>query len=243
MSDEVRNSCGGGSPLQTLRALMTLDGDETLSIAKTAINEGSKGLVVRALSVLQRWNEVRFGQALLDELEEMRNAGQIRDDFHQTDAGTATLREFFDMIGGRPDEERFRAFCALFMSANAPGADSNEAIVDLELMGILRDLTAGEMHVLSAFLKVRKFIAGHDPFPQIAKEVGYTSRALMNKNVQALAAHHLVDETSLANWAISPGHERELLTDLGYKLLERVERYNQFKDSVQVSRIPEADEC
>ena len=149
MTDEMIKHQDSQTSIETLRSLMTADGYGSLSIAKTAVKEGPKGLLARGISVLQRWNEIRFGEALLQELEDMRSAGKIRGDFNRTDAGVSSLREFFEMIDGKPDEERFRAFCALFMSANAPDADSNQAILDIELMSILRQLTAGEMHLLS----------------------------------------------------------------------------------------------
>src|SRR5258706_14225224 len=106
----------------------------------------------------------------------------------------SSLEEFFEMIDGKPDEERFRAFCALFMSANAPDTDSSEAILDIELMGILRQLSAGEMHLLSAFLKLRSYKVGVGGrlMESLAKELGYKSDALVYKNITALLEHSLV---------------------------------------------------
>ena len=141
--------------IQALRQLTTLDAKDGLAIAKTAVKDGRSGLVARGLSLIQRWNEERFCEAFLDEIEEMRQAGKIREDFDHTDAGASSVREFFELVDGKPDEARFRAFCALFMSANAPDANADEMIVDLELMSILQKLSGGEMHVMIAFLKLR----------------------------------------------------------------------------------------
>lgn len=236
MSDEITKHEGARAAIQTLRSLMTLDGDETLSIAKMAINDGAKGLVARGIAVLQRWNEVRFGQALLDELEEMRSAGKIRENFNRTDAGISSLHEFLEMIGDKPDEERFRAFCALFMSANATDADSNEAIFDIELMGILRRLSAGEMHLLSAVLKVPSYPAGYDLMGSLAKELGYNANALVQKNMRALLAEGLVAKRSWEDPSGPAGQEKQLLTDFGFALLKRIKSYDEFKDR---SRSPE----
>lgn len=87
MKDEIIRQKGPQSTIETLRSLMTEDGYDGLSIVKTAVKDGPKGLLARGISVLQRWNEVRFGQALLQELEDMRRAGKIREDFNTTDAG------------------------------------------------------------------------------------------------------------------------------------------------------------
>ena len=230
MTDEIVKHAGFQSTMQTLRLLMTIDTDEATAITKTAVKDGTRGLAARGISVLQRWNEARFGEALLDELEDMKRAGQIREDFNQTDAGVSSLREFFDLIDGKPDEERFRAFCALFMSANAPDADSSEAILDLELMSILRRLSAGEMHLLSALLRVRIYKVGEDLEGLLAKAVGYNSRALVIKNVKALLDESLVNKETWTVRSGSTGNEKQLLTDLGMALLERVKKYNEFKE-------------
>jgi hypothetical protein len=220
------------TPIDTLRTLMTLDGDDALSIAKTALKDGSKGLIARGLSVLQRWNEDRFCGALLSEIEEMRSAGKIREDFNRTDAGVSSLREFFELIDGKPDAERFHAFCALFMSANAPDANSNEAILDLELMSILRSLSAAEMHLLSAFLKVRRYqVSGTSLMNLLSKELGFKSDALVFKNVTALIENNLIEKGNWTNQGGTPGQEKSLLTDLGVALLERIIRFDAFKEA------------
>src|SRR5579872_1456739 len=221
----------GASPIETLRALMTLDADDATSITKIAVKDGTRGLMVRGISLPQRWNEVRFGEALLAELEDMRHAGQIRDDFNRTDAGVSSLREFFEMIDGKPDEERFRTFCALFMSANAPAADSNEAILDLELMSIIRTLSAGQMHLLIGLLKLRSYKIGDDLMGSIAKELGYRADALVMTNIQTLIACGLVDQDGWSNQSGTVGNRKQLVTDLGIALLKRIQKYNEFKEN------------
>ena len=224
----------GLSAFQTLQLLLTIDHNEAVSIAKTAVKDGPRGLVARGMSVIQRWNEVRFGEAFLAELEEMRRAGEIREDFNRTDAGVSSLREFFEMIDGKPDEDRFQAFCALFMSANAPGSDSNEAIFDLELMGILRALSAGEMHLLSAFLRIGIHKVGGDSVMfKLAKELGYSSEALVHKNIQALIKHGLISQSTWGNLGGTVGEPKQLLTDLGLALQKHVEKYKEFKERQQ----------
>jgi hypothetical protein len=181
---------------------------------------------------------------VLDELEEMRSAGKIREDFNRTDAGISSLREFLEMIGDKPDEERFRAFCALFMSANAPDADSNEAIFDIELMGILRRLTAGEMHLLSAVLKVPSYKVGDNLMGSLAKELDYSANALVQKNMRALLAEGLVSKYTWESRINHPGlrgQGTQLLTDFGISLLKRVEKYNEFKDRLRPSTGPTSE--
>lgn len=231
MTDEIVKHEGARAAINTLRQLMTLDGDDALSIAKTAIKDGKTGLVVRGISLLQRWNETKFGEAFLDEVEEMRKAGQIRDDFGATDAGVSSLREFFELINGKPDEEHFRAFCALFMAANAPDTTSNEAIFDLELMGLLRELSAGEMHLLSAFLKVKVYTVGYNGnlMDILAKELGYSSQALVYRNIEALLTQELIDRSTWKNLGGTVGEKKQLLTDLGVALAKRIDKYNEFK--------------
>jgi hypothetical protein len=232
MPNEIVKHADRQNAIETLRSLIAAEEElGGLAIAKTAVKEGTKGLVARGISVLQRWNEVRFGEALLQELEDMRDAGKIRDDFNCTDAGVFSLREFFEMINGKPDEARFRAFCALFMSANAPDADSSEAIFDIELMSILRQLTAGEMHLLSACLKVRAYNVGTGPLPPLAQELGYNSSSLVDKNVTALLEHRLIDRATWQNRGGANGEVKQMLTDLGVALAERIEKYNNFKAS------------
>lgn len=232
MSGEITKHEGGLTAIQTLRLLMTIDGDDGLAIAKTSVREGMKGLAVRGMSLLQRWNEVRFGEAFLRELEDMRQAGQIREDFDKTDAGVSSVREFFELIDGKPDEARFQAFCALFMSANARDTNPNEAIIDLELMSILRQLSAGEMHLLSAFLKLRSYrTGGTDVMDLLAKELGYKTNALVDKNVEALLNNGLIVRATWKHRLGATGEYRELLTDLAMALVRRIEKYNAFKNS------------
>jgi hypothetical protein len=229
MSEEIVKQSATQSAIETLRLLLTVDTEDRVAITKTGVKDGMRGLAVRGISVFQRWNEVRFGRALLQELEEMRSAGQIRDDFSQTDAGVSSLREFFEMIDGKPDEARFQAFCALFMSANAPNAESSEAILDLELMSILRNLSAGEMLLLSAFLKLGSYRVGDDLMDKIGKEMGFRSDALVGRNVTALLQQSLISEEGWKNRGGSHQLEKPLLTDLGIALRTRIEKYNQFK--------------
>ena len=231
MSDELIRHEGTQGAIQTLRLLLTIDSDEGLAIAKTGVKDGFKGLAVRGMSVLQRWNEMRFSEAFLSELEEMKREGKIREDFDQTDAGVSSVREFFELIDGKPDAEHFRAFCALFMSANAPDADSNEAILDLELMSILRHLSAGEMHLLSAFLKVRSYKVGiGNLMGSLAKELGYNSEALVSKNASTLVEQSLIDKYAWNHRSSPGGQEKQLLTDLGMALSNRIQAYNEFKE-------------
>jgi len=220
----------GLTAIQALRSLNTLDADDTLSILKTAVKEGTTGLVTRGLSLIQRWNSDRFFEAFLDEVEDMMSAGRVNRNLQATDVGVASVREFFKMIDGEPDEKRFHAFCALFMSANAPGVDSNEVILDLELMGILRKLTAGEMHLLSAFLKVRTYTVGQgNLLDALANELGYKSSALVYKNVTALIENGLIDRGTWTNLGGTVGTEKRLLTDLSAELITRIEKYLHFK--------------
>jgi hypothetical protein len=239
MADELAKRDDGMSPIQALRSLLTLSGDDTLAIAKSAVKDGKGGFVARGISVIQRWNEVRFGQALLDELAEMRAAGKIREDFHKTDAGASTLREFLEMIGEEPDEERFRAFCALFMSANAPDADDQEALIDLELMNILKSVSVGEMHLLSAIMKRPTYqvsaVANFRNY--MVAMAGHNSHALMARHMESLIQHNLVSGDVWRNPGGVPDAVRNILTDLGSLLQSRVTKYQEFKqESVQPSK-------
>ena len=232
MADEDSSTINSLSAMQSLRAILTLSGDETLAVAKTAVRDGAKGFVERGISVIQRLNERRFGQALLDEIEEMRSAGKIREDFTTTDAGTSTFQEFLEMIGDKPDEQRFRVFCALFMSANAPDASFSEAVFDLELMGLLRKLSIGEMHLLYAAMQVKSYTvtsASDLLLAPLRKVLGYTSATLIHRNAQPLLECGLLSRNTWDNPGGSGGATRELLTDLGFALLERIENYNEFK--------------
>jgi len=231
MTHEITKREDGTGPIQALRALRTLSGDELASITKTALKDGPHGLAARGLSLIQHWNEARFWQAFLNVVEDMRSEGAIREDFHTTDAGTGSLREFFEMIDGKPDEERFEAFCALFMSANAPDADASSAIVDLELMRSLRALSAGEMHLLVAFLKIQSSVSGATLWSRLSNELGYGSRTLISRNGKSLFEQGLIiNETAWGNLNPVSIRELELLTDLGKLLLQRINRYNSFKN-------------
>ena len=220
------NDSERGSAIDVVKALANAarDGETSLAIGKTAFKDGLRGLGVRGLSLIQRWNEERFGAAFLDELEQMRRAGAIREDFDQTDAGAASFQELLEMLGNKPNEERFEAFCALFMSANAPNADPNTAIVDIELMHALQGLTIGEMHLLSGFLKIRVFGSGTtDKKAEVAKQLGYHFPALIDKNIKAL-----IEAGLISGGAMTPSSSR-VLTDLGQRLLEKTEAFRALK--------------
>lgn len=230
MGGEIAKRENGRDAVQALRVLLDLKGEEVLAIAKTALRDGTYGLAARAISVAQRWNERRFCEAFLGELQEMVDAGAIREDFPTTDAGASSWQEFFEMVGGKPDEEKFQTFCALFMSANAPQTESATAIVDLELMRSINALSAGELHLLMAMLKVKSFVTGNDVISALGKHLGYGSRALIDKNIKVLIEHGLISEFSWkAMQGPAPGQHRELLTDLGAELLRRIEGYEGFK--------------
>jgi hypothetical protein len=230
MGDEVIKRPEEAGPVQAIQALLTLSGDEALSIIKTGVKGGLKGLGERGISLLQYWNGQRFGQSFLNVVQEMIDEGQVRSDFHTTDAGTSTLHEFFEFIDGKPDEERFHAFCALFMSANAPNATYDEAVLDIELMSVLGRLSAAEMHLLSAILKKPSYkVEAVGNFRAwFAKELGHNSQSLLSRNITALLENRLVNRDTWENPGGQLGQGKELLTDLGYLLLERVKKYNDF---------------
>jgi hypothetical protein len=118
------------------------------------------------------------------------------------------------------------------MSANAPNANANEAFLDLELMGILRKLSAGEMRVLSAFLKLRSYTVGEGITVQerLAKEIGNTPQALISRNALALVQQSLI-QPGWSDMAGTAGNKKPLLTDLAQELLKRIEKYEAFKAS------------
>jgi hypothetical protein len=234
MGDEIIKRPEEAGAVQAIQALLTLSGDEALSIIKTGVKGGLKGLGERGISLLQYWNGQRFGQSFLNVVQEMIDEGQVRPDFHTTDAGTSTLHEFFEFIDGKPDEDRFRVFCALFMSANSPDADYDEAVLDTELMGILRQLSAAEMHLLSAIMTRPSYKVAdvHNLRAWLAKGVTHDSESLLSRNMDALLKEGLVDRNTWEHPGGTPQQERHLLSDLGTLLLTRVKKYNEFKSGL-----------
>ena len=80
------------------------------------------------------------------------------------------------------------------MSANRPDAKSSEAILDLQLMGILQKLNAAEMHLLSAFFNVGFCVVGRtNIFNALADQVGYSSETLIRRNAEALTQEGFID--------------------------------------------------
>jgi hypothetical protein len=86
------------------------------------------------------------------------------------------------------------------------------------------------MHLLLAFMKRRFATVGKDLFEELASDLGYLSRALVQRNAKMLVERSLVQETWI-DLSGSPGQKKRLLTDLGELLVaERVEKYNSFKN-------------
>ena len=143
MADEIIKRGEGFRSLgEVLRALRTTTVSEALAIGKTGLKEGYQGIAVRGYTLVQALLEARFFQIFMDQVEEMRAAGQLRDGYEKTAAGVSSWAEFFKFIHGEPDDERFAAFCALFLSANSPDAEDSADSVDIQLMQILRQTHA-----------------------------------------------------------------------------------------------------
>jgi hypothetical protein len=101
--------------------------------------------------VLQRVRGGRFTATLVNEINDFRAKGRIKDDYFESDQGQACLQELLNALDtDSPDEIRFNAMKSVLLAIASENLSSRNDVVPLQVMQICRQLSSGEVLVLSA---------------------------------------------------------------------------------------------
>lgn len=107
--------------------------------------------------LLQRGRGAGFRKALNTEYKSFQEKGKIKNDYANTEQAYSCLQEILDFIDNdAPDEIRFNAMKALFLSIATEKLSDRDDLIPAELMKICRKLDSAEIITLSSIYKIYK---------------------------------------------------------------------------------------
>jgi hypothetical protein len=188
--------------------------------------------------LLQRVRGGRFIATLLDEIKRYRDLGKIKDDYLSTEQGFTCMQELLDFIDkDSPDEVRFSAMKAIFLTAATESVSSRNDPVPQQIMQICRTLSSADLLILSATYEIANEVDWKQERPagDLATQMWINRvlerTALRFPELVRLRERELVEKGILSRSLFSEGsgfvptkHYR--LTDLGYHICEFIKAYD-----------------
>jgi hypothetical protein len=190
--------------------------------------------------LLQRVRGGHFLKRLLHEINRYRTAGKIKDDYLTTEQSYTCLQQLLDFVDqDSPDEVRFSAMQAIFLTTATESLSSRDDHLPQQLQEIARGLSSADVLILSASYDVaqntdwRATNTTGAPGAttsvwvehvlqrtglRFAEIVRLRERSLIEKN---LLSRHLYDDGS--GFRLTNNYR---LTDLGFHLCRFIQAYD-----------------
>jgi hypothetical protein len=93
---------------------------------------------------------LEFLDTLHKEWDDLRSKGQIKNDYQQTEQHHACFQEMLDFLDtDKPDKTRFDFIKKIFLSAATETAESRDSVLPQQYMSITRQMTSGDVLLLS----------------------------------------------------------------------------------------------
>jgi hypothetical protein len=174
-------------------------------------------------------------QQVSREIEALRAAGKIPDDFAERKYGFQSWVELMSLLDQElPDADRLEALRATFYEINKTNAVDSDRVLAYQLFQIAKRLNSGELLLLRAVYdacKANDFTPGATPplltwSSRMAKRLGHGLSSLIEKDERALVDTGLI--SSRLNAPTVPQVIRDdnaRLTDLGLKFCENIQNY------------------
>jgi hypothetical protein len=180
------------------------------------------------------------------EIETLRAAGKIPDDFADTRYGFQSWVELMSILDQElPDADRLEALRAMFYEINKTNAVDGHRILAYQLFQIAKRLSSGELILLRAIYdayKSRDFAPGATPplstwSSKMANRVGHGLASLIEKDERELVESGLISKRlNSATVAQVIRDDNARLTDLGIRFCENIENYR-----IEIATLEEDD--
>lgn len=200
-----------------------------------------------ALSIgylLQRMRGGQFLKTLMQEINQYREKGKIKEDYFNTDQGTTCTQELLDFIDkDSPDEIRFAAMKALFMVSACETLTTRTDVLPQQLMRICRSLSSAEVLILKASFEmlrkgeIKESMGGgvlgttHHWVSGVLVKTGLKYDDIIKLNEKTLMEKRLLTQTHYKDGSSFYMSEYYRLTVLGYYLCKYIEEYNIMNES------------
>ena len=135
-----------------------MDTISSLTEGVTGIATSSKNDLILSVShIFQRIRSGHFLSQLLEEWENYKEKGKVKEDYQYTEQHKACLQELLDFIDkDSPDDVRFKLLKKIFLISATETASDRNSIIPQQFMKIARSLSSGEVVLLKAFSKLGK---------------------------------------------------------------------------------------
>jgi hypothetical protein len=199
-----------------------------------------KDLILSLGHLFQRGRSGRFLKTLIDEWDQYREKGKIKDDYIRTEQHQECLQEMLDFLDkDSPDELRFSVLKKIFLVAATEAQSSRDSVLPQQYMRLCRALSGGEVLVLSATYHVaqhdfaiQKVAALKDSsaskwLAKIAEDSGLKYPELVEIHERNLIEKNLLTKRELGDRSGVSLGEHYRLTGLGYEICQFLESYEK----------------
>jgi len=141
----------------------------TIALAEflTAVLSAPDSARLAAGHIVQAALKGRLFEQLGKEIEELRTAGRIKEDYFATHNQQATLHDLLKFIDeSPPDEELFKALKSVFFCAVAAGTSAQDELKAYQILQVCKELRSGNILLLKACWKL------YEEDPQQLKKMG-----------------------------------------------------------------------
>ncbi len=195
-----------------------------------------KDLVLSIGHLFQKIRSGRFLETLKVEWDEYRKKGRIKNDYTKSEQHMSCIQEMLDFLDeDSPDQLRFDFLKKIFLAASSEQVTSRDSYLPQQIMKICRQLSSGEILVLSATHKLsvdknypptRKSV---DWLSYIAEISGLKHSELVELHERDLIKKNLISDRSIGdNTAVNAGNNYRL-TPLAFDVFKFIQNYDEEK--------------
>jgi len=211
-------------------------------IVTGALAEGMKGVALSAGRLVQGALKVQLLTQFAREVYYFRERGKIKEDFARDKYCFQSWAELIAVIDSEaPDEDRIKAMKAAFFAINRINASDGEKIGNYQLFRIAKRLNSGQLLILKAAYELSKSnafprgsINTDEWLQRIASHLGHGLVALIEHEDKQLVDYYLLARRSADVPGSNTNGTNARLTDLGLKLCQIIESYEEAKIEMPV---------
>lgn len=160
----------------------------------------------------------KFLHQLAKEFEDLKEKGEIKDDYEKTEQATSCLQELLAALENPPvDEIKFKALKSIFLKAATEKISTRNDATPQLLMSVAKSLTATEILLLAAIYQIGK--------GKVATEI----KTGAQRQLQFLAQNSQLSTTGLVEFTEGKLIEKRLISDRDYPDRSGVKQGSHFR--------------
>ncbi len=195
-----------------------------------------KDLVLSIGHLFQKIRSGRFLETLKVEWDEYREKGRIKDDYTKSEQHLSCVQEMLDFLDqDSPDQLRFDFLKKIFLAASSEQVTRRDSCLPQQIMKICRQLSSGEILVLSAAHKIFTN-QNRKPTREAAEWLNYIAEISGLKYTELAEIHErdLIKKNLISarygsdNSMVSAGNDYRL-TPLAFEVFKFIQNYDEEK--------------